>query len=177
MHSSQSCKPCAFAHTEAGCVEGIMCRFCHFTHPAVPRLRPRPCKNKRERCKKLVDKLVSVIDEDPDSYDPTRLPPAIRENPTYMARLTSHHERALQARQAAAQVRFSAATANDGSPLSAGPPATAAASVIPSTGIGQLPLATSHHHLPGAAAAAASSVPGLHQLHGLPIPYSGSVSL
>lgn len=51
----QSCKPCLFVHSKVGCRKGVMCEFCHFKHNR--RSRPRPCKGKRNRYRKLLNRL------------------------------------------------------------------------------------------------------------------------
>jgi hypothetical protein len=45
-----TCRPCSFAFTLAGCDKGNTCDFCHFTHKKVGRLN----KKKRHRMKDLV---------------------------------------------------------------------------------------------------------------------------
>mmetsp|Transcript_3648 Transcript_3648/g.13405 ORF Transcript_3648/g.13405 Transcript_3648/m.13405 type:complete len:611 (+) Transcript_3648:57-1889(+) len=90
---------------KVGCLEGVLCRFCHFMHPAVSKIRLRPCKGKRERYRKLVNKLASRIDEDPEGFNAAELPiPAsISDNPMLqarlLARLADHAEQAKTARQ------------------------------------------------------------------------------
>jgi hypothetical protein len=46
------CKPCLFVFTQAGCENGVLCRFCHFRHKRGS--RPRPCKGKRYRYRNLL---------------------------------------------------------------------------------------------------------------------------
>mmetsp|Transcript_110877 Transcript_110877/g.286643 ORF Transcript_110877/g.286643 Transcript_110877/m.286643 type:complete len:276 (+) Transcript_110877:80-907(+) len=61
-HFEEGCKPCAFLKTEGGCKNGPSCRFCHFEHLSAKRERIRPCKGKRERLKRTVDRLLRDID-------------------------------------------------------------------------------------------------------------------
>lgn len=53
-----ACKPCLFVHTDMKCERGVTCRFCHFEHRR--RSRPRPCKGKRERYRKLLTKFAET---------------------------------------------------------------------------------------------------------------------
>jgi len=46
------CKPCLFAFSKCGCANGVNCEFCHFRHKRKD--KPRPCKGKRDRYKKLI---------------------------------------------------------------------------------------------------------------------------
>jgi len=46
------CKPCLFAFSKCGCANGVSCEFCHFRHKRKD--KPRPCKGKRDRYKKLI---------------------------------------------------------------------------------------------------------------------------
>ncbi|CAE8595779.1 unnamed protein product, partial [Polarella glacialis] len=43
------------------------CAFCHLAHPK--RFRPRPCKSKRSKCKRLAGMLDSVFANDPEQFD------------------------------------------------------------------------------------------------------------
>uniref|UniRef100_A0A7S0ZTI9 C3H1-type domain-containing protein n=1 Tax=Noctiluca scintillans TaxID=2966 RepID=A0A7S0ZTI9_NOCSC len=66
-HKEGTCKPCAF-FANYGCPAGDNCDFCHLTH--TRRSRPRPCKGKRMRTKKLVERtliegsVVSLVSPD-----------------------------------------------------------------------------------------------------------------
>jgi len=51
-HATSTCKPCMFIHSAIGCYKGMSCSFCHFSHEGIR--RPRPCKAKRERYRKLI---------------------------------------------------------------------------------------------------------------------------
>lgn len=51
-HGQGTCKPCLFVRTTIGCANGPACSFCHFTHKRHE--GRRPCKNKRERYRKIV---------------------------------------------------------------------------------------------------------------------------
>jgi len=50
-----SCKACLFVFTTVGCDSGVACSFCHFKHKRGS--RPRPCKGKRNRYRKLVEQI------------------------------------------------------------------------------------------------------------------------
>lgn len=54
----ESCKPCLFVHTHIKCHNGLLCTFCHFEHKR--RSKPRPCKGKRERYRKLLGRLADT---------------------------------------------------------------------------------------------------------------------
>lgn len=55
FHNVGKCRPCHYVSTKAGCVNGAECLFCHLDHPK--RRRPRPCKSKRAKCKRLAASL------------------------------------------------------------------------------------------------------------------------
>jgi len=40
-HNAGRCKPCAFIHTDKGCLQGIECRFCHRCEPGEKKRRRR----------------------------------------------------------------------------------------------------------------------------------------
>jgi len=62
-HIEGTCRPCHYVHAARGCASGQDCTFCHLPHvQASNRSRNRPCKKKREQCKKILD-LVSNIAE------------------------------------------------------------------------------------------------------------------
>eukprot|EP00931_Biecheleriopsis_adriatica_P091620 TRINITY_DN65508_c0_g1_i1.p1 TRINITY_DN65508_c0_g1~~TRINITY_DN65508_c0_g1_i1.p1 ORF type:complete len:262 (+),score=43.37 TRINITY_DN65508_c0_g1_i1:87-872(+) len=50
------CKPCLFLATQVGCTKGISCSFCHYSHKRKE--RSRPCKGKRDRYKKLINRML-----------------------------------------------------------------------------------------------------------------------
>lgn len=52
-HFDETCKPCLFVHTRIGCKKGEVCLWCHFSH--FGQRRPRPCKSKRDRYRKLIE--------------------------------------------------------------------------------------------------------------------------
>lgn len=53
-----NCKVCLFVFSPAGCENGVLCTFCHFNHKRAH--RPRPCKGKRNRFKKLVARVEQL---------------------------------------------------------------------------------------------------------------------
>lgn len=63
LHGIGRCKPCHYVTSRGGCFNGVDCPFCHLSHPR--KSRPRPCKTKREQCKRIVDMLEEVADKDP----------------------------------------------------------------------------------------------------------------
>jgi len=54
-HDFGECKPCLFVNTNVGCQNGSGCEFCHFTHKR--KSKPRPCKGKRDRYRKLLTRM------------------------------------------------------------------------------------------------------------------------
>jgi len=66
-HEDGSCRPCHYYQTKTGCMNGDKCSFCHLDHPK--RFRPRPCKSKRNRCKRLANMLDMVFTNLPDQFD------------------------------------------------------------------------------------------------------------
>eukprot|EP00930_Biecheleria_cincta_P087417 TRINITY_DN76650_c0_g1_i1.p1 TRINITY_DN76650_c0_g1~~TRINITY_DN76650_c0_g1_i1.p1 ORF type:complete len:314 (+),score=67.72 TRINITY_DN76650_c0_g1_i1:126-1067(+) len=56
-HQEGNCRPCFFFKSPVGCSKGVECTFCHFHHRR--RERTRPCKSKRDRFKKLVDRMTA----------------------------------------------------------------------------------------------------------------------
>uniref|UniRef100_A0A7S1ADB6 C3H1-type domain-containing protein n=1 Tax=Noctiluca scintillans TaxID=2966 RepID=A0A7S1ADB6_NOCSC len=65
-HDAGTCVPCHFHLTNKGCAKGSSCAFCHLTHARGP---TRPCKKKRERCKKTLDMLEAACD--PEEFKET----------------------------------------------------------------------------------------------------------
>jgi len=68
-HETGTCKPCLFVHTRIGCQNGVECDFCHLSHRR--KSKPRPCKGKRDRYRKLILRAESegvdyrgIMDED-----------------------------------------------------------------------------------------------------------------
>mmetsp|Transcript_60186 Transcript_60186/g.193782 ORF Transcript_60186/g.193782 Transcript_60186/m.193782 type:complete len:279 (+) Transcript_60186:147-983(+) len=51
-HVTGTCKPCIFVRAGIGCQNGVRCEFCHLTHQH--KSKPRPCKGKRDRYRKLI---------------------------------------------------------------------------------------------------------------------------
>lgn len=88
-HASGGCNPCLFMLTNDGCSNGILCNFCHFQHKR--KTKPRPCKGKRDRYRKLVVKIEAMIEENPWEWHSNLedLPPSIVENPALKQKLMS----------------------------------------------------------------------------------------
>lgn len=55
-HELGTCKPCLFVHSKVGCQNGAECTFCHMQH--TRNSKPRPCKGKRDRYKKLIARSI-----------------------------------------------------------------------------------------------------------------------
>jgi hypothetical protein len=60
LHDSEGCKPCLFVHTHVGCQNGASCEFCHYVHKR--KSKPRPCKGKRDRYRKLLMRMEESLD-------------------------------------------------------------------------------------------------------------------
>lgn len=65
LHETKKCSPCVSLNSGPGCDRGESCHFCHLSHADVKRVRRRPCKASRNRCKKLVDDLDAKFKDDP----------------------------------------------------------------------------------------------------------------
>jgi len=50
-HNDGKCRPCHYIQTKDSCLNGKDCEFCHLPHK---KLRLRPSKNKRAKCKKFI---------------------------------------------------------------------------------------------------------------------------
>jgi len=59
-------RPCHYFHTKAGCSKGADCTF---SHDQPKRIRPRPCKSNRTRCKQLAGLLDTMFAADPDQMN------------------------------------------------------------------------------------------------------------
>lgn len=66
-HEFGTCKPCAFTHTNVGCLNGVDCEFCHYRHNR--KSKPRPCKGKRDRYRRIVAKMEQQMLDDDRSGD------------------------------------------------------------------------------------------------------------
>eukprot|EP00746_Dinoflagellata_sp_MGD_P131360 gnl/MRDRNA2_/MRDRNA2_65149_c0_seq2.p1 gnl/MRDRNA2_/MRDRNA2_65149_c0~~gnl/MRDRNA2_/MRDRNA2_65149_c0_seq2.p1 ORF type:complete len:285 (+),score=43.30 gnl/MRDRNA2_/MRDRNA2_65149_c0_seq2:610-1464(+) len=87
-HEKEGCSPCLFAFSKDGCQNGILCNFCHFQHKR--KTKPRPCKGKRDRYRKLVTKMESIITQNPWNWEVMEtLPPSIVGNPSLRHKLMS----------------------------------------------------------------------------------------
>jgi len=65
-HENNFCRPCLFVHTKVGCMNGPVCDFCHFPHKR--KNKPRPCKGKRDRYRKLISRMDQLNDQHPDQW-------------------------------------------------------------------------------------------------------------
>mmetsp|Transcript_117804 Transcript_117804/g.333975 ORF Transcript_117804/g.333975 Transcript_117804/m.333975 type:complete len:254 (-) Transcript_117804:194-955(-) len=89
-HAAGTCKVCLFAHSKAGCTNGMYCSFCHFYHKRPKRKNKlRPSKGKRDRYRKLVHHLTGQIKSQPETFDmnTVELPPSIAANESMRAKL------------------------------------------------------------------------------------------
>lgn len=97
MHTRRQCKVCYFFNLPEGCSDGDNCRFCHFAHQPDGRvIKPRPCKGKRERQRKFLNRIAKEVKANPDGFDvlTVALPPSAMKNQTtermFRARLVEH---------------------------------------------------------------------------------------
>lgn len=78
-HANGSCQAaCAFAQRKRGCANGQMCDFCHFPHKVTRqrqrhKVRPRPCKGKRDKYRKHWEELKNQVEENPAEFDPEKV--------------------------------------------------------------------------------------------------------
>lgn len=93
-HNKGICSPCFFVHTHAGCHNGEDCEFCHMVHKR--KNKPKPCKKKRDRYRKLRDKKEKLVEQDPDALDEIAadLPLSIQQNPQLKNKLMAKLESA-----------------------------------------------------------------------------------
>jgi len=75
LHARGKCIPCRFYSLKGGCRNGAACGFCH-TCSSEPDEREgpgaksrRPCKGKRDRYKKLLDRLTAQCDNEAHIFD------------------------------------------------------------------------------------------------------------
>jgi len=100
-HFTGKCKVCIFAHSKKGCMNGVMCSFCHMPHRRQKN-KLRSCKGKRDRHKKLVKRLQDEIDRDPEGVNVSKLhlPPFVADNESLRTKLlTQMHAYAKAKRQ------------------------------------------------------------------------------
>jgi len=91
LHEEGTCRPCAFVRSDVGCRAKESCRFCHYEH-VITRQRLRPCKGKRIRIHKLLERLKYEVDEYiasgrpmfglSDHLSSLELPPMVQTNET-----------------------------------------------------------------------------------------------
>jgi hypothetical protein len=62
MHRVGKCKPCVFLNTSVGCKYAAGCMFCHESHA---RSRPRACKAKRDRIRRIVEWHLEAAESNP----------------------------------------------------------------------------------------------------------------
>lgn len=90
-HEDLSCTPCKFLFKAGSCREGEACNFCHLKHPSGhPKLKLRPCKGKRDRFRKMIQKLqeeVALDGRDVNLDDLDYVLPSVKDNEHLKARL------------------------------------------------------------------------------------------
>jgi len=89
-HDTGTCKKaCLFVHTKVECQNGILCDFCHFHHKRMN--KPRPCKGKRDRYRKLISRKEAEIEANPTAHQ-------VRSNPFVVVSTVDETKEALRAR-------------------------------------------------------------------------------
>lgn len=98
FHFQVACRPCAFTWHGASCPVGAACRFCHFPHPEVGEINMRPCKGKRDRLRKRMERLFADIEADPEAFNmaAVEVPSSIAANPVTKSKFLELVERKLQ---------------------------------------------------------------------------------
>jgi len=66
-HAVGKCKPCHYFHTNAGCLGGKDCRFCHIPHTRGG--KSRVGMSKRILCKRIADALEQKYVGDPGGFE------------------------------------------------------------------------------------------------------------
>lgn len=82
-HAEGSCRPCKYWVKKAGCQGGDGCEFCHLIHNAGhPGTKWRPCRAKRKRYNRLLQRLEKQAEESGQGFDfgTVELPPSIEGN-------------------------------------------------------------------------------------------------
>mmetsp|Transcript_24740 Transcript_24740/g.57475 ORF Transcript_24740/g.57475 Transcript_24740/m.57475 type:complete len:179 (-) Transcript_24740:50-586(-) len=67
-HGEGTCRPCFFSASPVGCRNGTDCRFCHMSHRGMN--RPRPCKERRARYKKLIEQQKQALLAKSTAWEP-----------------------------------------------------------------------------------------------------------
>jgi len=100
-HEKGECKPCIlFAKGPGGCSQGSKCKYCHVPGHDVKSCKPRmrPGKGKRDRYQKFAQKVIGMIDQNPEGFDldELQLPTSISRNDRlrfkFTRRMQGHHE-------------------------------------------------------------------------------------
>jgi len=97
LHAAGLCRPCAFVNSKAGCRNDMNCAFCHAPHQTES--KRRPCKAKRDRVRRFIERMENMIEENPTSFneDDPKLLPSIEHSAVLrekvMTRLRNHSEK------------------------------------------------------------------------------------
>lgn len=97
-HAEGTCTPCVFEHAKVtmaglGCRNGKDCDFCHLSH--TRKSKTRPCKGKRDRYKKLLTRIESMINANPDTVMDVvaSLPPSVERQQELKERLIAKFQK------------------------------------------------------------------------------------
>merc|ERR1719323_279024 len=101
-HTTGTCTPCIlFAKGPGVCKQAEKCKYCHVPDHGVTKSsksRMRPGKGKRDRYQKFAQKVIGMIDNDPEGFDinQVNLPTSIEKNDRlkhkFTRRMQGHHE-------------------------------------------------------------------------------------
>eukprot|EP00442_Polarella_glacialis_P004442 CAMPEP_0115063882 /NCGR_PEP_ID=MMETSP0227-20121206/9359_1 /TAXON_ID=89957 /ORGANISM="Polarella glacialis, Strain CCMP 1383" /LENGTH=293 /DNA_ID=CAMNT_0002449443 /DNA_START=63 /DNA_END=944 /DNA_ORIENTATION=- len=99
QHASGECKPCLFVKSPNGCKHGLACSYCHVSHHEGQHRnrRVRPCKTTRDRCKKKIGELCSIIGS--DSAAPEQIPAKLQQDCQLLLGRSHYSRRLVQAQQ------------------------------------------------------------------------------
>mmetsp|Transcript_30038 Transcript_30038/g.69997 ORF Transcript_30038/g.69997 Transcript_30038/m.69997 type:complete len:299 (-) Transcript_30038:224-1120(-) len=107
-HEAGLCRPCMYVMSKAGCRKGAFCSYCHLAHD----LERRPCKAKRERVRKFIERMEVLIQEDPANFSEECLQhlPCLENSPALRQQVMVRLEKcAAKARKALARKEAMAA--------------------------------------------------------------------
>mmetsp|Transcript_141491 Transcript_141491/g.368656 ORF Transcript_141491/g.368656 Transcript_141491/m.368656 type:complete len:272 (+) Transcript_141491:50-865(+) len=134
-HAAGRCRPCLYfvkaGHQMAedvgsSCVEGILCRFCHFEHDATKKIRMRPSLSRRNQMWKLLKAMEHEAEGNLSAEDIVRLPPWIKDKPIMLEKFRA---RLREARVSGTRCASSATASCSSTHSDAGPRAGASSKI------------------------------------------------
>jgi len=92
-HATGDCVPCDFVFKPLGCRNGMFCSFCHLKNHTSSRQRnrERPCKGKRQRHQKFMDRMKTMAQDNPHNFniEDVELPPSIEASEALKAKVAA----------------------------------------------------------------------------------------